>query len=139
MNDERLEQLEQLDQLVMDAHAAKNHRAQRRDTLHLSLKATLLADPAQPQIRVETRELSHGGLSFVSPRHFPPGEYFSVLLKFVNKPGRLILCQSIYSRLIPGGQHHTGVKFIETITPNKQVAFPRRWIELAARGNTAQP
>jgi hypothetical protein len=118
--------------------APSNRRTDGRGHLRLELIVTLLAHSAQPQMRIDTKDITSTGMGFISRRYFPVNEYFAVLMRFANGPGKLILCRTAFCRPAKPGMHHTGAEFIQAITPTASGKFPPRWIELATAKITAR-
>jgi hypothetical protein len=108
-------------------HAARKHERlsfRRRVTL------TLITQRGGPELSVVTRDISVGGVGFLSRRLFQADEMFVMHLPTAEDKCRLALCKVCYCKYVSSGLHNIGASFCEVA--DSAAGIPAQWVILAS-------
>jgi hypothetical protein len=100
----------------------------------------LIGLSGHPKVRIFTRNISTGGLGFLTYREFHKGEY--VVLPLGLPGGRTKLCFVLaqFVRYISGGLYEVGVEFLAAndVEPKAPYSVPHEWIMTARSSSLAK-
>jgi len=87
------------------------------------------ADPAQPWVHVYSRNLSTGGLSFLTRNIFYTGQHLIISHELNEMVAMLVLCRVCYCRTIDLGVQEVGMAFVAArADPNRAREIPPEWL-----------
>lgn len=112
--------------------ATVDRRRRGRKAIRVPLCAVLLTSPELPRIVVHTRNMSTCGAGLVTQRSFRESELFVVHLEVPSRPGKFVLCQTVFCRYLRGGMYEVGVQFEDAVAiPPEGTRIPTRWVTKA--------
>jgi len=88
------------------------------------LDALLLDVPGQPEMKLESTDVSTVGMAFNCSRQFREGERVAVKFRLVNGAVKLVVCRTRYCRATGSGSFHVGVEFLNAVLPAGVRALP---------------
>ena len=105
-------------------------RREARRPCSRSLELLALKPPDSPPFAIHATDISDCGMGFHSHCAFAIGQRLALKLRFINAPGKLVLCCIRHCRQIAPGLYHVGIEFLETLTlAAEPVVIPQRWLE----------
>jgi hypothetical protein len=109
-------------------HVARKHE---RTAFRQRVTLTLLSQRDRPQMSVVTRDISVGGVGFLSRRLFQSDEHFVLHLPTADGKSKLMLCQTRYCQYVTGALYNVGATFCEVAEAGSGI--PRHWNMLAGQ------
>ena len=111
-------------ELAAERRSASERRSVERTAKTVALDAVALDVPGQPELRIESTDMSTLGMAFNASRQFREGERVAVKFRLVNGAVKLMVCRTRYCRAIEGGRFHVGVEFVNGVLPSGVCALP---------------
>lgn len=108
-----------------------NRRRRIRKDINMSLWIYLLGLPHLPRVKVHSRNISVGGISFLSKRSFPERMYVATQLDGGSPDTCKILLTKIrFCRYIRQGHFQVGAEFVEAANGGMS-DIPGSWVDRA--------
>ena len=115
-----------------------NRRNNSRLPIRHELQIRLLKVPGTATFTIHTRNLSTGGLGFLSRRPFEVGERFVLPVKMPGTPSKVVLCRVTFSRYVSAGLYAVGSEFEQSLPdPTEKMDVPGEWTVLALMKQTS--
>jgi hypothetical protein len=112
-------------------------RQRERINYRRRVEIILIGQSGQPRVTGHTRNLSTGGLGFLTRRTFAVGERFVALLALGGGAGKFALCRTTFCRYLSEGMHEVGAAFEATAPRINNHRIPSNWIATARTRSTA--
>jgi hypothetical protein len=128
------EQLSKIETVMLQLDASQegqdfsNRRHAKRVNARMPMKVTLLAGMNRTQVDIFSRNISSGGIGFISRRHFKADERIAIHLIVKGQPNRLILARVTFGRYVASGLFEMGAEFLECLKDNQARIIPRHWL-----------
>lgn len=124
-----------IDQLNAEMkNPSDNRRRRPRKEINIALWVYLLGLRHMPRVKVHSRDISVGGISFLSKRSFPERMLVATQLDTSGlMPRKMLLTKIRFCRYVRGGHFQVGAEFIEAID-GQASDIPTHWIEHASQG-----
>jgi hypothetical protein len=96
----------------------------------------LPSHPGKPWVHIYSRNLSTGGLSFLTRNHFLPSQHLVISHELNELMPLLVLCHVCFTRPIDLGIHEVGLAFVHSIAdPTRARNIPLDWSQLVLQGD----
>jgi hypothetical protein len=134
-------EIEHLETLIakLDAKAGTTYddrRVHPRIDFSHPMWLNLPGEPGQPWVHIYSRNLSTGGLSFLSRNLFYAGQHLVISHELNEAMPLLVLCKVCFCRTIDLGIQEVGLAFVTvTSDPGRQRNVPAEWTTLVMQGD----
>ena len=96
----------------------------------------LPAEPGQPWVHIYSRNLSTGGLSFLSRNIFYKDQHLVISHELNESTPLLVLCRVCFCRTIDMGIQEVGLAFVKvSADPGRARNVPPEWISLVVQND----
>lgn len=110
-----------------------NRRNRPRKEISMPLWVYLLGLPHMPRVKVHSRNISVGGISFLSKRSFPERMLVATQLETNGlTANKIILTKIRFCRYVRQGHFQVGAEFMEALDGNME-DVPASWNDRAAQ------
>lgn len=83
--------------------------------------------------KVQSRNISTGGIGFVTRRPLVKGQRIIMCMTPQSSPAKLVLCRITFARHVSGGMYDVGAEFERAVAdPAQEHTIPQEWLTLAA-------
>lgn len=124
--------IQQLD-AAADPAAANQRLSPRADFCH-PMWLNIPMEPGTPWVHVFSRNLSSGGLSFLSRRDFPQDQCLILSHALDADDPQLALCAVRFNRQITNSIFEIGLEFLARMPdPDVKRVIPQRWLSIIDR------
>lgn len=108
-----------------------NRRSRARKTINIPLSVYLIGLPGTPMVKVHGRNISVGGVSFLSKRSFPVNSYIAASFNLADKTTiKFLLTKVLFCRYVRQGHFQVGATFVEGYDGTID-NLPRAWVDQA--------
>jgi hypothetical protein len=134
-------EVEHLQRLItkLDADAGSQYddrRVHPRIDFSHPMWLNLPTEMGQPWVHIYSRNLSTGGLSFLTRNLFYKDQHLVISHELNENVPLLVLCRVCFCRTIDLGVQEVGLAFVKvTADPNRQRAVPSDWTSMVLQGD----
>jgi|GEM_PF-2449990 len=110
---------------------AANRRGSERVEFNHPMWLNLPTEPGQPWVHIFSRNLSSGGLSFLTRKLFYQGQHLVISHQLHEPVPQLVLCVVKFCRAVDFGVMEVGLQFkTSVLDPENQRRVPAEWRRL---------
>lgn len=135
------QEVEHLEALIarLDAQAGNDYDDKRihpRIDFSHPMWLNLPTEPGQPWVHIYSRNLSTGGLSFLTRNLFYADQHLVISHELNENVPLLVLCRVCFCRTIDLGIQEVGLAFVKVAAdPGRQRNVPPEWMSIVLQGD----